>query len=213
MYFLEVTFFHGLQVSRLNCTLLIENNKYFLTDTITGLIKFWILIIIMPHIYIALCHAQSIYTYIFNSYNTLWVKWGRYSPLYKWGNQGLGNEVICSRSHCHCGMSNDPETIPVQCFHSLSQSNLLRDHSHLVICFSVIINWELKQRLLVAYPASIFPLISKRMFIMFRYLLFSGYSSEEEWILIGLSIMIIPFLFQVTGLERAYNYFWSVSCM
>lgn len=25
--------------------------------------------------------------------------------------------------------------------------------------------------------------------------------------------MIIPFLFQVTGLEPAYNYFWSMSCM
>lgn len=80
-YFLDITFFHVLHSSYLNCTWLIENNKYFLTDRITRLIKFWILII-MFHIYIVLCHTQRIYTYILISITALRVKWGRYYYIF-----------------------------------------------------------------------------------------------------------------------------------
>lgn len=82
LYFLDVTFLYILHSPHLNSTWLIENNKYFLTGGITRLIKFWVLIIIMPHIYIILCHTQSIYTYILILITTLWVKWGRYYILH-----------------------------------------------------------------------------------------------------------------------------------
>lgn len=135
MHFLDVTFFHVLHSSY--GTWLIENIKYLLTDRITRLIKFWILIIITSHIYIALCHTQSIYTYILILLTTLWVKWGRYYILHftkeetkveemKWFVQGHITSV---------GWVMIPQTIPCPVLYSLSQSNLLRDHSHLVICF------------------------------------------------------------------------------
>ena len=83
MYFPDVTFFQVLYSSHLNCTWPIENNKYFLTERITRLIKFWILIIIiMPHIYITLCHTQSIFTYILICITIVWVKWGKYYILH-----------------------------------------------------------------------------------------------------------------------------------
>lgn len=40
MYFLDVVSFRGLHSSHLNCTWLIEYNKYFLTDRISKVIKF-----------------------------------------------------------------------------------------------------------------------------------------------------------------------------
>lgn len=82
MYFPYVIFFQVLYSSHLNYAWPIENNKYFLTDRITRLIKFWTLIITMPHIYITLCHIQSIYTYILIFITTTWVKWGRYYILH-----------------------------------------------------------------------------------------------------------------------------------
>lgn len=49
----------------------------------------------MPHIYIALCHTQSIYIYIFNPHNTLWVKWGRYYILHFTNEETKAEEMKC----------------------------------------------------------------------------------------------------------------------
>lgn len=117
MYFLNSVFFQDLHSSHLHCTWLIENDKYFLTDRITKLIKFWILIMIMPHICIALCHTQSIYTYIFNSHNnitTLWVKWGKHYILHFTNEETKAAEMRCFlQGHIAAvGRVMIPKTIP-----------------------------------------------------------------------------------------------------
>lgn len=69
-------------------TCLIDNSEYLIAERIPRLITSWILIIIMAHIYIVLCHTKSFCTHIFNSTNNtllietilyiafnLWMKW------------------------------------------------------------------------------------------------------------------------------------------
>ena len=40
---------------------------------------------------------------------TLWVKWDWYCSIYRWRDQGRGNEGICSRSQWYYRMSNNLE--------------------------------------------------------------------------------------------------------
>lgn len=112
MYFLDVIFFHVLH--SWNSTWFIENNKYFLTEKITRLIKFWILIIIMPLIYIALCHTQSIYTYVLILITTLWVKWGRYYILHFANEETKAEEMkwFVQGRIASVGWVMIPQTIP-----------------------------------------------------------------------------------------------------